>query len=132
MFTIRKTNEKAILIGYDALFYASSNIPLFYYNFTYNLTGVMLLTGLLWDWGDAPLAIVQDWGDAPLAILWDWGDAPLATLQDWGNAPFAILWDWGNAPLATLRYWEVDPPPKFLQDVHQGNLIVLLLNYEDG
>ena len=98
------------MIGYDALFYASSNIPLFYYNFTYDLTWVMLLTGLLWDWGDAPLAILRDWGDAPLAVLWDWGDAPLAT----------------------LRYWGVDPPQKFLQDVHQGNLIVLLLNYEDG
>jgi hypothetical protein len=54
------------LLCYDAIFYASSNIPLFYYNFNYDVTGVMLLTvtGFLRDWDDAPLAILRDWGDA--------------------------------------------------------------------
>ena len=62
----------------------------------------------------------------------DWGNAPLAILRDWGNAPLANLWDWGDALLATLWYWDVDPPQIFLQDVHQGNLFVLLLNYDNG
>ena len=52
------------MLCYDAIFYASSNIPLIYYNFNYDVTGVMLLKGFLRDWGNAPLTILRDWGDA--------------------------------------------------------------------